>query len=155
MKNKGFTVIEFLIYLSILSMVITAIGMVSLNVFQAGARTNAVQEVAHNGRFALDTMGRFIKSADQITAPIDEGNRLDLIINDRPVSFFVENKKLIIREGELNTELTTSKVTINRLFFKKINPDSVKIEMDISFFNPQDVREYDFNSFFTTSYTLK
>jgi len=155
MRNKGFTVIEFLIYIIILSIVIAAILSVSINVFQVGARTNAVQEVAHNGRFSLHTIGRFIKSADQIISPQTEGNFLELKINERPIVIFVENGKLMIREGEKTTELTTSKVTVNRLFFKKINPDSIKIEMDISFFNPHEVREYEFNNFFTTSYTLR
>lgn len=156
-KNLGgFTIIEFLIYIAILVIAIAAMGLVSSNVFRVGARTNVVQEVSHNGRFAMQRIGQVVRESSGIVEPETEGNRLKLEKPDKPPTVFdVSEGKLRIKEEEGKyIELTTSRVVVDRLLFKKISEDSVKVEMNISFCNPQGHPEYEFKSFFTSSFTL-
>ncbi len=159
MKNKGFSVIEFLIYITIISFIIVTLGLVSMNIFSVGARTNAIQEVAHNGRFAMHKIGSTINEADSLIAPETQGQLLHLTFNDPlrdPTVFDVSNGKLRITEGSGDPiELTTSKVNIDRILFKKVADDSVKVEINISFYNPQNLPEHEFSSFFTSSFTLR
>ncbi len=162
--KKGFSIIEFLIYITILAIAVAAMGLVLSNVFRVGARTDVIQEVSHNGRFAMQRIGQTINEASGIDIK-EGGKKLELSFKDRgPIIFYVfeenERKKLRIKEEDQDVDLTTDRVNVDILFFKKIivSDDSVKsvrVEMNISFYNPQDLPEYEFNSFFTSSFTLK
>ena len=157
--QKGFTIIEFLIYIAILAIAIVGIGLISSNIFRVGVRTDIVQEVSHNGRFAIQRIGQAVRESSGIIEPQTEGSSLKLSFEDsdkNPTIFDIFEGKLRIKEADNNyIELTTSRVTINKLVFKKVSDDSVRVEMNISFDNPQDIPEYEFNSFFTSSFTLK
>lgn len=161
-NGAGFTIIEFLVYIAILAIVITSMGGVALNVFQVGARTDAIQEVTQNGRFAMQRMGQAIKSADAVIFPEAEDSSLVLEFEDadkNPTIFDVFEKTLRIKQG--NKEyigLTTSKVNVDSIKFLKVSCsglDSVKIEMDISLNNQKKLPEYDFNNFFTGAFTIE
>lgn len=158
--KKGFSIIEFLIYIVILAIAIAAMGLVSSNVFRVGVKTDVVQEVSHNGRFAMQRIGQTVRESSGISEPEIEGNRLELSFAEdlakNPTVFNVSEGKLIIKEGNGgDIELTTSRVVVDKLVFKKVSEDSVRVEMSISFYNPQGLPEYEFNSFFTSSFTLK
>ena len=157
--QKGFTIIEFLIYIVILAIAIIGMGLISSNIFRVGVRTDIVQEVSHNGRFAIQRIGQVVRESSGIIEPQTEGSSLKLSFEDsdkNPTIFDIFEGKLRIKEADNNyIELTTSRVTINKLVFKKVSDDSVRVEMNISFDNPQDIPEYEFNSFFTSSFTLK
>lgn len=159
--KKGFSIIEFLIYVAILTIAIAAMGLVLSNIFRVGARTDVIQEVSHNGRFAMQKIGQAVRESSDIIEPETEGNRLELLFDEdsakNPTVFDVSEGKLRISEGEEEyyVELTTSRVIVDKLFFKKVSDDSVRVEMNISFDNPQGLPEYEFNSFFTSSFTLK
>lgn len=157
--KKGFSIIEFLIYIAILAIAIAAMGLVLSNIFRVGVRTDVVQEVSHNGRFAIQRIGQTIRESSGIDEPETEGNRLELSFEDpakNPTVFDVSEGKLRIREGNKEyIELTTSRVNVDKLFFQKVSDNSVRVEMNISFYNPQGLPEYEFNSFFTSSFTLK
>jgi len=159
-KGEGFSLIEFLIYIAILAIVVAAMGLVASNVFQVGVRNDVVQEVGHNGRFAMQKIGQVIKESSYITIE-EEGKKLVLSFENRsPAIFYVfeeaNGKKILrIQEEDQDVDLTTHRVNVDSLFFKKVSEDSVRVEMNISFDNPQGLPEYEFKSFFTSSFTLR
>jgi prepilin-type N-terminal cleavage/methylation domain-containing protein len=160
--NKGFTIIEFLVYIAILAIVVNVMGGVALNVFRVGSRTDTIQEVAHNGRFAMQRMGQAIKSAKAVISPEKEGSFLALEFEEadkNPTIFDVSGKTLRIKEGNKEyVDLTSSEVNIDRVMFQKVSSigiDSVKIEMNISFYNPEGLPEYGFDNFFTGAFTIR
>jgi type II secretory pathway pseudopilin PulG len=157
--KKGFSIIEFLIYITILTIAIAAMGLALSNIFQVGARTDVIQEVSHNGRFAIQRIGQTINEASGIDIK-EEGKEMELSFKDQgPIIFYVseenDRKKLRIQKEDQDIDLTTDKVNVDNLFFKEASEDSVKVEMNISFYNPQSLPEYKFNSFFTSSFTLR
>ena len=157
--KKGFTIIEFLIYITILVIAIGAMGLVLSNIFRVGARTDVIQEVSHNGRFAMQRIGQTINEGSAIDIK-NGGKELEISFKDRgPVLFYIheedDRKELIIQEGGQDIEITTNRVNVDSIFFKKISDDSVRVEIKISFYNPQNLPEYQFNNFFTGSFTLK
>jgi len=160
--NKGFTIIEFLVYVTILAIVINTMGGVALNVFRVGARTDAIQEVAHNGRFAMQKIGQIVKLADSVILPITEGSYLVLGFEqsiEDTTTFDVFEKTLRIKEGNKDyVDLTTSKVSVDNIKFTKVKSltgrDSVKIEMNISFNNQKNLPEYLFENFITGVFTV-
>jgi len=156
----GFTVIEFLIYIVILAIAMAGIGLILSNIFRVGTRTDVIGEVSHNGRFAMQRISQVIKESSVITIE-EEGNQLRLYSKDGSSTIFYvfENdngiKILRIKEGDQDADLTTERVNVDKLLFKKVAEDSVRVEMNISFSNPQHLPEYEFNSFFTSSFTRK
>lgn len=159
--KKGFTILEFLIYITILTVAVAGMGLIVSNIFQVGVRTDILQEVSHNGRFAMKRMGQTIGEASSIIEPETEGNRLKLSFEGKDsILFYViemaGRKKLVIQEEDQPVvDLTTDKVNVDRLFFEKISDDSVRVEMIISFYNPQGLPKYQFKSFFGSSFTLR
>ncbi|MFA4998430.1 MAG: hypothetical protein WC514_00150 [Candidatus Paceibacterota bacterium] len=160
--NNGFTIIEFLVYISILAIAVNAMGGVALNVFKVGARTDAIQEVAHNGRFAMQRIGQAVKSASAVLSPETEGGVLVLEFSEadkNPTIFDVSGSVLRIKEGNRGyVDLTSSEVDVKDLKFGRVSSsglDSVRIEMDISFNNQKELPEYDFENFFVGAFTVK
>jgi len=157
--SGGFSIIEFLIYIAILAIAIAGMGLILSNIFRVGVRTDIVQEVSYNGRFAIQRIGQVVKESSGIIKPETEENRLELSFENQaknPTVFDVSEGKLRIKEGNKEyIELTTSRVVVDKLLFKKVSDDSVKVEINISFYNPQGLPEYEFNSFFTSSFSLR
>ncbi|MDD5752929.1 MAG: hypothetical protein PHI45_02490 [Candidatus Pacebacteria bacterium] len=155
MKN-GFTIIEFLIYIVILVMAITSINLISINIFHASARTNTIQEVAHNGRFVMHKIKEEIKNSTSIVYPETEGEELRLLSNDSLVVFKIsENeKRLVVEKNNISIYLTTSKVEIDSVRFKIISNDSIKVEIKISHKNDQNLPEQEFENLFISSFVL-
>ncbi len=160
--NNGFTIIEFLVYISILAIAVNAMGGVALNVFKVGARTDAIQEVAHNGRFAMQRIGQAVKSASAVLSPETEGGVLTLEFAEadkNPTIFDVSESVLRIKEGNKGyVGLTSSEVDVKSLKFSRVSLsglDSVEIEMDISFNNQKELPEYDFENFFVGAFTVE
>ncbi len=150
MNNQGLTIIELLIYIFILSMLVAMIGIISINVFQSGARTEAVQEVTHNGRFALQKIGQLTEAAERVEDPETEGSQLQLLVEGSQITFHESEGVLMMGEDEL----TTSKVSVSNLNFKRVSDNSIKVEFLVSLLNPENAPEYEFSNYFSTAFTL-
>lgn len=160
-SGAGFTLVEFMVYTIILAVLINAIGEVALNMFKIGSRTDTIQEVSSNGRFALQRIGQAINSAEVVISPETEGDSLILEFQEEdknPTVFDVSENTLRIKEGTKEyVELTSSKVNVEGIAFKRINSgglDSVKIEMNIFSDNQKELSEYEFDNFFTGAFTV-
>lgn len=153
--NKGFTIIEFLIYIIILAMTIFSINLISMNIFHASARADAVQEIAYNGRFAMHKINEEIKKTNSTAYSENQGSELRLLSGESVVVFKVsEDKKLIVEKNNTPINLTTSKVEIDFINFKIISNDSVRVEIKMSHKNPQNLSEQEFENVFISSFSL-
>ena len=70
MNKKGFTLIEFLIYISIVGFVIGALTLAGINVMHGRAEVRSMEEVEENGRFALQKITYLIRNANSIKSII-------------------------------------------------------------------------------------
>lgn len=69
-KNKGTTLIEFLIYITIVGIILTAAGAIFLNVLFGKAKLMSIEEVSQNGRLSIEKMADTIRNAEAINSPI-------------------------------------------------------------------------------------
>lgn len=158
MKKEGFTLLEFLIYTALLSLTVFAIGEVAFHLLKAKPKAEAILEVNYNGRFALERIKDYLKESKNFQ--IDEGGKILSLsgfeIEDKnPTLFQVFDKILMVKEGDKDwVPLTTPKVRVDFLNFEKIDL-TLKIEMRISFQNPQNLPELDFSNFFRTAFPLE
>jgi Tfp pilus assembly protein PilW len=151
MKNS-FTLIEFLIYIAIVSSILVLISGFFWNIFFGGIKETAYQEVQQNGQFALTKITQEIKKATGINSPSpgNSANSLSLAManpNLNPTVFDLANGKLRITQGaNPPIELTSNQVIVSNLQFSNLSyegtPGVIRIEMTVYYFNPANRMEY-------------
>lgn len=65
--NRGFTLLEVVVYVAILSVIIYFIGGFAYNIYTNKDRVETVQEINSNGRFMLDTLTQAVEQSESIT----------------------------------------------------------------------------------------
>lgn len=98
-KNKGFTIVEMLVYMGLLTgflVVLTQIFLSSLDVQLASERTSSV---AQDGRYILSRLEYDVARAQAITVPVALGGQagsLQLTIAGIPHTYLVDNGNLTL-----------------------------------------------------------
>lgn len=165
-EQRGFTLVEFLLYIAIVSVVLSVAGATSLNILFGKAKLSALEEVSQNARFSLNKISKSVADASGIISPPQASSSptLSLQVSDlskNPTVFSVSNGILQMKEGSASSsDLVSSKVEIFELRFSNITststPGTVKIRMKIRAANPGKRPEYDFEQiFYATSNVRK
>ena len=152
MKNSGFTLIEFSIYITIIAVILTLIIGLLWDVILGNIKESAYQEVQENARFALTKVSQEIKKATGVNNPNpgETANSLSLAMASSvsdPTVIDVADGKLRITKGVSSPqELTTDLVTVSNLQFSNLSysdtPGTIRIEMTIEHINPANRIEY-------------
>lgn len=132
-NNSGFSLLEVLIYISVIAVVTTAIGTVFLSIAGGQARADASAEINSNIRFVTDKINQDILAASAITQPTTAGETLSTLamtIGATSVSYCVVNSQLHRSTSGIcdsGSELLTSQtVKVNNLSFTRLeNTNSV------------------------------
>jgi prepilin-type N-terminal cleavage/methylation domain-containing protein len=157
--KKGFTLIEFLIYISIFASVLVLIFGFFLDEIFSNIGGNIAQEIQENGNFSIFKISREIKRAKSINFPPQgsSGNYLSLEMADsslNPTVFDLSDGKLRITQGSNSYFLTSDSVRVTRLSFSNLSfsqtPGIVKVEIEISSSNPL----YPISTVFKSSFSL-
>ncbi|MDP2692622.1 MAG: four helix bundle protein [bacterium] len=132
--NKGFTLIEMLIYISIMSMMILVIGAFIPRVVMTNLYLQAKGQSLDNARIALGTIEREIKSASDIYAPtsvfgsspgqlsLESANNLPVGETNTFTDFYVDDERLFMKkEGSDPQLLTADKVKVSNLVLTNLN----------------------------------
>lgn len=126
-NNKGFTLVEMLIYIGIFSVFIVTINIFFNMISSYRNRGEMIMEVNDQGSLTVRTITRSIRNAKSISIPISgsSGSSLTLETYDpltNPTIFsLTENGVLQIKEGGEESEfLLNDKVIIENLIFSNI-----------------------------------
>jgi len=152
MKNPSFTLIEFLIYIAIVSSILVLMSGFLWNIVFGNIKESSYQEVQQNSRFALTKITQETKKAIRINSPLPgfSSDTLSLTMaatNLNPIVFDVADGKLRITQGISGPlELTSDRVIVSNLQFTNLSypntPGTIRIEMEISHLNPGNRMEY-------------
>jgi type II secretory pathway pseudopilin PulG len=144
---KGFTLIELIIYISLVSMVMVGIITFSLNVIYSGDKSNIRREVQQNGLFAMERVINEIKGANDINVGLStfdtDPGVLSLEHNDPtkdPTTIDVSNGYLQITQGTSGPyALNSNNLEVTSLIFKNHSLANltkiIKVEMTIRHIN--------------------
>jgi len=160
--SAGFTLIEFLLYFGLITVIFISSSAMAFNIFSGKAKLVSIEEVSQNARLAMEKMIRVIGNAASINAPLisQSGSVLSLAMDDPskdPTVFDAEGGVLTIKEGAGSAvELISDEVVGSQLLFSNISyadaPGAVRIELSIARENPQGANPYEFEkTFFTTA----
>ncbi len=163
-NNKGFTLIELIIYSAILIVVLSVFLNFIWEIVYGNVKTQAIREVQQNGRFAMEKIMRTIQESTLINIPVsgESADSLSLEIENKklnPVIFDVVDKILrITQEKEDLYSLTNNRVRVDSLQFTNLSyaqtPGTIRIEMTISHQNEGNRREYDVSQDFVSTISL-
>ncbi|OHB21936.1 MAG: hypothetical protein A2939_01550 [Parcubacteria group bacterium RIFCSPLOWO2_01_FULL_48_18] len=138
--TKGFSLIELIIYIAILSIISLLIVNILLVVLKGGEFGSSRFEVEQNIRFALDVISRSIYDASNATTtgscPL---NALELAIGGATTTFLINTGILEIIDASGTRAITSDKVTVSSssdascLFAKTVNSSPAKPTVTINF----------------------
>ncbi len=163
--KKGFTLVEFLLYLSIFATILSLAGGFLWNIIFGNIKSGSYQEVQQNGRFALLKISQEIKRATGINSPSigSSSNTLSLEMASpslNPTTFDVADGKLRITQGISGPyELTSDSVTVTNLQFTNLSyqntPGTIRIEINVEHKNPENRNEYEASIDLKTTVSLE
>jgi len=150
--NSGFTLLEFLLYIAIIGVTVVAAGAILFNILFAKAKLSALDEVNHNGRFAMEKIADAVRNAEAINAPAPQAasGSLSLQMADGsldPTVFSLSGGAMTIAEGVgAPAAITTGDVTVSDAVFTNVSyagtPGTVRIRMTIASVNPDNRPEF-------------
>ncbi len=145
-NNKGFTLIEALVYIFILAIASTVIIIGILKLVETYNITRFEREVLVNSRSGLDNILSELVFASSVYIPTSSGAQISLQTSLNPPSdeirtytdFYLDNNRLYLKkEGQEAQALTSEKVQVTDLNFTYLDsvsdPSSVKVSITVKY----------------------
>lgn len=165
-KNKGYTLIELILYISLAAVMLLAISMALSTFFEARIKSKVISELDGEGTQAMQLITQTIRNANSINSPLIGINDSSLSLNvidpsKDPTVFSLVGGEIIIKEG-LNSEipLTNKYQTVSSgLLFENLSrpltPGTIGISFISSHLNPEGRNEYNYSRSFYGTATLR
>ena len=135
--KKGFSLVEILLYIAILSIFLIVALDIFIASFDVAARSEAVSLVDEEASFLAKRLAFDIRRAQKITLPAALGevsSQLDLLINSSTYSYSQSATSLILTTPTGINNLNGNQVKITGLSFQKLgNPGKPQETVKIKF----------------------
>ncbi|NQV00819.1 MAG: prepilin-type N-terminal cleavage/methylation domain-containing protein [Parcubacteria group bacterium] len=163
--NKGFTLIELIIYISLVSIMLLGIASFSRTILQTRAKNQVIAEVEQQGIQIAQILSQKIRNAENIIAPTLGNNAnsltLDVVaVAQDPTVFSLDAETIKIEESGANQiNLTNSKVIASGLVFQNLSrtdtPGIVKFSFTLDYDNQSGRPKYNYSKTFYGSISLR
>lgn len=122
-NTSGFTAIELIIYLSIVTVAALVFTSFMVNVTKNAAQSKISKEVQQNARLMISRITQDIRSAKDINiaqSVLDSDHgKLALVTNTGVSTFLWNNERAIYNDGSGPVDLSTDSVGVTKLRFEK------------------------------------
>jgi len=149
-SNFGFTLIEMIIYLAIVSIVLVSISYLILDVIGGQTKSYAGQEINQNIRYITNILIKDIKAAEDIGSL--SSNTLVLTMSGEDITYNFDGVSSIITRQvgagsvvTLNSSLVEVDGSFTDLSYQG-RSKNISVYLDINFKNPENLTDYDVNS---------
>ena len=135
--TQGFTLIELIIYLAIVSALATSLILWSLTVGDLGARARAGAELNTSGRFALQIITRDLEQATVVTTPASATPSSTLTLTNalgQAVEISISNGQLTrtVADGSPLVLTTLPAIVTNFTVARTTGPWSARVSLSVS-----------------------
>jgi len=164
-KKSAFTIIEFLIYFTILTTLILVVVSVSFQVIKSKTKLETTQNVTQNARLILEKIVDSIHNAESINSPSigQSSNSLSLSFIDNfknPTIFDVSSGVLRIKEGGgAIIPISSTTVLISDIIFTNMSYDNthgtIRIQLTVNSSSTSVEQEYLHTETFYTTATIR
>lgn len=160
-RKKGFTLLELLLYVSTAGLLLMALAIFLIMLFQARVKNQTISEVEHQGLQIMQSITQSVRNSEVINSPSAGGSAstlsLDVITGSLdPTVFDLSSGVLRIQEGvTAPVALNNSRVIVSGVSFYNTSrlgtPGIVRIQFTLTHQNPEGRNEYQYQKTFTTS----
>jgi Tfp pilus assembly protein PilW len=129
LKSKGFTLVELIIYIGLLSTFLLVLLEIFISILNLRAESETTSVINQDTRFIFTRMAYDIDRADLVNQPAALGettNTLQLVISGVTYTYSLSNGNLILTVGGVGDQLNSNETTIENLSFQKIGNASGK-----------------------------
>lgn len=165
MNKRGFTLIEFLTYIAIGSIVTLFIGSFIISVFNTRDKSKAVASVEEQGRSAMQVILQSIRNSDTVSAPAVglSSSMLNLSFVSstlNPTVFNLSSSTITVSEGgAASLSLITPPVIVTALNFSNISyvgtPGAVRVQFTLKNYNPNNRNAFQYQKTFYGTASLR
>jgi prepilin-type N-terminal cleavage/methylation domain-containing protein len=140
---RGFSLIEMVVYISILSIVTAGLIVAIVSILSTFAHLKGYEEMAHTGTTVLERISRESRRAHTVdtggsTFGVHPGvlslGTTDLSNNPSTIIFSLSGGKVMVQQGTLNAPLSTGDVVISNLVFTPVfgtNTTGINIDLTV------------------------
>ncbi len=169
MNKRGFTLIETLIYITIIGGVMLAFVSFALHISDSRNKTYVVQEVQANARVALDLISQKIEAAngvnlDSSTFALDPGvlslSMASISLNPTVIDLSVDDGVLQINQGTSGAiPITSDEVRVTNLVFTNLtggaSKENIGVALTVEFNNFDGDVEFSYDQSLQTAVSLR
>lgn len=165
-KESGFTFIELVIYLAMVSLITATIALLAFSITEARVRQQTVDEVINQGFWIQDTITKAIQDSESVTFPsFDTGSAiLELVMSDAnvdPTIFSLSAGVLQLQEdGGVLIDLHNDFVAVSNLYFDNRSVTSsgreiITFSFTVTRDSPNTSRPYSYEQDFTKTVAVR
>lgn len=167
MKNnkQGFTLVELLLYVATIFLFVLSIGGLYFLILQTRAKSQVIAEVEQQGLQVMQIMTQTIRNGTAINSPTPSQSATSVSVNTTdsaksPTVFDVSEGAVRIAEGASTAvNITSSQIFPTTLtiqnFSRTGTPNTVRIQLTLTYINPTGRGEYSYTKTFYASATLR
>lgn len=164
-ENKGFTLVELLVYVGILAIVITSVVSIMFFVISSREKAKTINEVESQGALVMQFITQTIRNAESVNSP-DVGindSTISLSVSDtqdNPTIFDINNGVIRVKKGTADeVDLTSSRVTASNLDFYNVSrtdtENIIKIEFQLDYNSQGSAFQFEYSKIFYGSASLR
>lgn len=171
-KQKGFTLVEILVYVSVLTVISVSIVSFLFWAIKTNAKSRTAAEISDNARRAMETMVYEIRQATGVYTPTSifdaspgqlsletKINPLDNEIKTYEDFYLADGKLYLKKEGTAPEQITSDQIRVSNLIFKYVgfsgNLASVQIDLRVEDTNSSGRPEFQGEINLVSSATLR
>lgn len=164
-ENKGFTLIEFQLYLFLLVTMLTLLGGIGISVLESKSKAKTLEDINYTAPLVFEILESTVARATAINEPAtaEVATSLSLEMPDpdkNPTIFELVDEKVFITEGSREpVALSPDSLTVTGLSFINTTAsdrfDTVRVELRIDGYGKEIYRTTDVEYLFYTSLSTK
>jgi len=169
MRNKGFTLIEVLVYVAVLGIIISTISSFLLWTMDSYTKGKAMRETMNNAKRVMDVVTYEVKEAKSIYMPTTTSTQLSLETTHylpageetTYIDFYIcENRICLKKESQDPIAISSDRVQVESLFFTPVSAltlpnSSIQINLTMKYKNPANLPEYQASINLTSTVSLR
>lgn len=163
--KNGFTLIESILYVSVVSVIVLVISMFFLTLKKSEIKNQAIAEVEQQGVMVMLILEQIIRNSEGINSPTVGNSSQSLSMNvvdsdDDPTVFSVTDNVFGIKRGSGEVvPITSPSVSVSNVVFENLSKNEtnglIRIEFKLSYTGDELRNEYEYSKFFYGSSSLR
>ena len=139
-SNKGFTLIEFLIYIGLFAILLTITLQMYASIFDVQLESQATSSVATDGKYIMGRFSYDVNRASDIVFPTELGSSsatLEVITDSQNLKYSLNDGNLILENTTLGfiDQLNSSEASVSGVSFMRLDggdKDTVQITFTLT-----------------------